>query len=1029
MRTIDSAASVNKPSNLAWWHSSWTGRFILAALLIAAAAMVVMPDRASAHHTAGTGIADHCKSVTDNGVIPDDLVNDGLIADCIALLTAAENLVDENAGSDGIAWIVTGDDADEVAAFTTAQLTATGWDGVTVSNVAETGDPEVNRVTAVDLNSVTGVSGADLSGTLAKEWADLSELTSLNISGYPAVVDTAVPENARNGINGSIPAGWADEEDDFASLTSLNLSGNALSGDIPRSVWEFLDEKITVRADSDSDLNVDALDLSGNPNLNPSPALNLKAVVTKNSDASIALSFDNIWYTTEVASHEYRYSTDGGTTWGPNDADDSDGWMSMDTGCDDGATSPEAALCDRLNSDSERVRNTIPPFTPEEDVDNVVVEVRSVKVDPGADNTITTDDTTTMTTSTLNVLGPQQLTAESPYSLPVAVAYTSSMSSDVLLLEHPVVDDSNADDIRLNFNPLAEGSPTVDLEQPHGSHTFPVEILAASAAPDKLRNIPNREFVDRRGHTRIDLYRFFDGENLIFTAESSRENIATVTVDDAGNLYVTTERPGQTIITVTATDPVTRGTTTDDFRATVVDPNNAPQLAGVIPDLTLYLDDQGTQVDMRQYFRDEDQDFLLFIPQSNNAMVVTATVLGPNVIFNVTGLGEARMTIIARDQAGAQAFGTFSITVLDPNFAPEAVGTMPDQTIRVDGPALELDVARYFRDPNNDELTYTATSSDTESLTTAVEGSTLGVTAVAPGEVTVTVKATDPGGKSDTQEMAVTVLPPNNAPVAAATFVDQVLQADDNPLGIDVTTYFVDPDGDEMRYTAETSDTAVITVSIRDGMMTIVPVAAGEAMVTVTAIDVVGASYSMSFMVTVVANVAPVAVGSIEDQVVLEGGNDVVLALDEYFTDDNNDVLTYTAESTDSEAVKAVILENYLFDIAVPEPVTVLALRPGSTEADNVDVKVTVTATDPDGETATQIVMVTLLGSAPEPTATPMPEPTATPAPTPEPTATPAPTATPVPEDEGGFPVAVIIIILLLLAGAAAVVFIIQRRR
>ena len=48
MRTIDSSISVLKPSNIAWWHTSWTGRFILAALLIAAAAFVLTPGRTSA---------------------------------------------------------------------------------------------------------------------------------------------------------------------------------------------------------------------------------------------------------------------------------------------------------------------------------------------------------------------------------------------------------------------------------------------------------------------------------------------------------------------------------------------------------------------------------------------------------------------------------------------------------------------------------------------------------------------------------------------------------------------------------------------------------------------------------------------------------------------------------------------------------------------------------------------------------------------------------------------------------------------
>ena len=89
-------------------------------------------------------------------------------------------------------------------------------------------------------------------------------------------------------------------------------------------------------------------------------------------------------------------------------------------------------------------------------------------------------------------------------------------------------------------------------------------------------------------------------------------------------------------------------------------PNNAPQLTGNIPDLTLYLDDAGTQVDMAQYFRDQDNEFLRLIPQSSNPRVVTATSVGRNVVFSVTGLGEVRMTIIAQDEAGDTAFGSFT---------------------------------------------------------------------------------------------------------------------------------------------------------------------------------------------------------------------------------------------------------------------------------------------------------------------------------------------------------------------------------
>ena len=63
MRTIDSSISVLKPSNFAWWHRSWTGRFVLAALLIAAAAFALMPDRTSAHQSVGDHRLEvHCKA-------------------------------------------------------------------------------------------------------------------------------------------------------------------------------------------------------------------------------------------------------------------------------------------------------------------------------------------------------------------------------------------------------------------------------------------------------------------------------------------------------------------------------------------------------------------------------------------------------------------------------------------------------------------------------------------------------------------------------------------------------------------------------------------------------------------------------------------------------------------------------------------------------------------------------------------------------------------------------------------------------
>ena len=975
MRTIDSSISVLKPSNIAWWHTSWTGRFILAALLIAAAAFVLTPGRTSAQNAADPTAV--CKSEAETGgVISSDIVNDGLIADCVALLTASDSLT-EDAGN-GINWII-------AQGETLPRLSqgSSSWDGVTVDEVDD-GDPDtddVMRVTAVELPT------QGLTGKLADEWADLD------------------------------------------ALTILDLSDNGLTGTVPRSVWAFFDDKIAE----------DGLNLGDNPMLEPSPALNLKAVVTKEAAGTtqVALTWDDIgWYTSneigsdmdtgERTTHKFKYrrlpevNSDGVETWGE--------YMDIAVGTTKGdrSSAPASGLvvADTYSFQVVTVKTTFPA---------------NDDATPDVDESATAISTVESEVSQIDVVGPQTLTAGSNYPLKVNAEYSlaGSLNEDgnfetkelaVLKIEKgaleivfkPTAATEDDQDVIVELNQST--SDVIDDEdkiigQAGGSHTFSVKVLSADSAPTvTVSRIPHREVVNQRRATRIDLSRYFPDDDLMYTVTSSKETVATVDEID-GWLRITTVREGRTQITVIAENP-DHGKVSREFWVTVVSPNNAPQLIGNIPDLTLYLDDAGTQVDMAQYFRDQDNEFLRLIPQSSNPMVVTATSVGRNVIFSVNGLGEIRMTIIAQDGAGATAFGTFTVTVLDPNDAPKAVGTIPPQTIRLEDPGLALSLGSYFTDADNDRLTYRAVSADKGVVTVEVTEAIVTLTAVAEGGDTVTVTAADPGGKSATQEILVTVLPANRPPEAVGQIPDQTLQYDDEPLGLDVTMYFTDPDGDELNYVGEGTDESVAEVRVRShGVVRVDPLSHGEIEVTVTARDPLGASVSQSFMVTVQGNLPPEAVGVIDDQVLLEGGNAVTINVTEYFSDPNGDELTYMGTSANPDAVQAVVIGGS----------SELVLRPF---APAEEVTITVTAMDPEGESAAQLVTVSVVAAAPPPTATPMP--TATPEPTavPEPTATPAPTATFVPTGgDGGFPVGLIIVLVLVLAGVAAAVFIIQRRR
>ena len=91
------------------------------------------------------------------------------------------------------------------------------------------------------------------------------------------------------------------------------------------------------------------------------------------------------------------------------------------------------------------------------------------------------------------------------------------------------------------------------------------------------------------------------------------------------------------------------------------------------------------------------------------------------------------------------------------NRAPSVSGAIPAQTLAVDGAAAAMDVAPYFVDPDGDTLTYAAVSSDAAVATASISRSTVMLTPVGLGTVVATVTATDPGGLTATQPVAVTV--------------------------------------------------------------------------------------------------------------------------------------------------------------------------------------------------------------------------------------------------------------------------------
>ncbi|WP_420632439.1 Ig-like domain-containing protein [Candidatus Palauibacter sp.] len=488
--------------------------------------------------------------------------------------------------------------------------------------------------------------------------------------------------------------------------------------------------------------------------------------------------------------------------------------------------------------------------------------------------------------------------------------------------------------------------------------------------PEPVGRIAPRT-LEAGGSETLDAAPYFgdpDDDELTYSASSSDESVATASVSGSA-VTVAAVAAGRAAVTVTASDP--GGLAAEQRIAVAVaeappPPNRRPEPVGRIAPRTLEAGGSET-LDAAPYFGDPDDDELTYSASSSDESVATASVSGSAVTVAAVAAGEAAVTVTASDPGGLAAEQRIAVAVAEapppPNRRPEPVGRIAPRTLEAGG-SETLDAAPYFGDPDDDELTYSASSSDESVATASVSGSAVTVAAVAAGEAAVTVTASDPGGLAAEQRIAVAVAeappPPNRRPEPVGRIAPRTLEAGGSET-LDAAPYFGDPDDDELTYSASSSDESVATASVSGSAVTVAAVAAGEAAVTVTASDPGGLAAEQRIAVAVAEappppNRRPEPVGRIAPRTLEAGGSETLDAAP-YFGDPDDDELTYSASSSDESVATASVSGS---------AVTVAAVAAG-------EAAVTVTASDPGGLAAEQRIAVAVAEAPPPPNRRPEP--------------------------------------------------------
>ncbi|MDE2796828.1 MAG: hypothetical protein OXL34_18580 [Gemmatimonadota bacterium] len=176
---------------------------------------------------------------------------------------------------------------------------------------------------------------------------------------------------------------------------------------------------------------------------------------------------------------------------------------------------------------------------------------------------------------------------------------------------------------------------------------------------------------------------------------------------------------------------------------------------------------------------------------------------------------------------------------------PVACDSIPQQTVYVGETAV---VTPCFEDPEMEAVRLSAESSSYDVARGLISGEHVWLRAVSPGNATITVTAVDPDNMA--ARISFDVVVPNRPPELRLPMPDTRLLPGGSRK-IDLSDFFVDPDGEQLAYRVEFSDPGVATDSVAGDTLIAIAAGVGTTTGTATATDPGGLSVSHSFTVVV----------------------------------------------------------------------------------------------------------------------------------------------------------------------------------
>ena len=233
--------------------------------------------------------------------------------------------------------------------------------------------------------------------------------------------------------------------------------------------------------------------------------------------------------------------------------------------------------------------------------------------------------------------------------------------------------------------------------------------------------------------------------------------------------------------------------------------SNMPLLSHPLSDINLQAGFNTYKEDISNVFQGKDKSRFVYSVSNDNENVVDAKVEDNNLVFIEKGIGNAKVTLTAKDEDWGSEFQAFYVNVNQvDNSIPVLKDTIDVIKLEKGFQKKEIVLSRLFTDPDGDKLSYTIKSDNLKIVDPQVQDSILTFSEGETGKCDLEIIARDNKGGQVIHSISFLIYSKQNNPPYVNTNVRNIVKtAGFGSFDINLSDLFIDTEGNKLDYTID----------------------------------------------------------------------------------------------------------------------------------------------------------------------------------------------------------------------------------